>query len=125
MRNLISPDASAASLSTADNESDQLTDFAGLARRSPWIAFLMMVFAGLSAGAVITLAPRMTTFVLFVGVLLGPPITVLLGSGVPAFREIVIDFAAAENPPLHFLPIDIGAIFDNRLKPAVRQSGQR
>lgn len=37
-------------LASATNESDQLQDFAGLARRSPWIAFLMMVLMFSLAG---------------------------------------------------------------------------
>lgn len=37
-------------LATAANESDQLQDFAGLARRSPWLAFLMMVLMFSLAG---------------------------------------------------------------------------
>ena len=52
------------------------------------IAFLMMVFAGLTAGAVITLAPRLRTYVIFVGLTLGPPTFTLLFSGVASFREI-------------------------------------
>ncbi|MGE4615890.1 MAG: NADH-quinone oxidoreductase subunit NuoN [Gammaproteobacteria bacterium] len=37
-------------LASATNESDQLQDFAGLARRSPWLAFLMMVLMFSLAG---------------------------------------------------------------------------
>ena len=37
-------------LATATNESDQLQDFAGLSRRSPWVAFLMMVLMFSLAG---------------------------------------------------------------------------
>jgi NADH-quinone oxidoreductase subunit N len=37
-------------LSTAANESDQIQDFAGLARRSPWLAFMMMVLMFSLAG---------------------------------------------------------------------------
>lgn len=56
----------------------------------PSVAELVMVFAGIGAGAVITLSSRVETYVMFTGLMLGPPTVTLLRSGVPSFVEIGI-----------------------------------
>ena len=52
------------------------------------VAFLMMVFAGISAGAVITLSTRVQTYVTFTSLMLGPPTLMMLSSVSSDLRQI-------------------------------------